>query len=198
VPLDLAGSEQVVADPWVLVPTLFGQCYIGGWAAAHHWELTEQLFNETFVFTTRRVSVKHVTAQGAAFLLHNIKPKRLFGLKTLWRGSAKVSISDPARTLVDMIAVPDVGGGIDHVADCLSNYLASKSADRGLLISHADPRTTMGYTHVIGDDHRKVAEQLGGFFAQVRLNLPKKENAQETQAPKRLCSKKLFGCGGWI
>ena len=31
VPLDLAGSEQVVADPWVLVPTLFGQCYIGGW-----------------------------------------------------------------------------------------------------------------------------------------------------------------------
>jgi integrase len=39
-------------------------------------------------------------------------------------------------------------------------------------LGHADPRTTMGYTHVIGDDHRKVAEQLGGFFAQVRLNLP--------------------------
>jgi hypothetical protein len=34
----------------------------------------------------------------------------------------------------------------------------------------------MGYTHVIGDDHRKVAKQLGGFFAQVRLNLPKKES----------------------
>src|SRR5713101_6359928 len=122
VPLDLAGTEQVVADPWVLVPTLFGECYIGGWTAAHHWELTEQLFNETFVFTTRRVTLKHVTAQGVAFLLHNIKPKRLFGLKTLWRGSAKVSISDPARTLVDMIAAPEVGGGIDHVADCLSNY----------------------------------------------------------------------------
>jgi predicted transcriptional regulator of viral defense system len=30
VPLDLAGSEQVIDDPWVLVPTLFGQCYIGG------------------------------------------------------------------------------------------------------------------------------------------------------------------------
>src|SRR5271166_5639435 len=130
VPLDLAGSEQVIADPWVLVPALFSDCYIGGWTAAHHWELTEQLFNETLVFTTRRVSVKHVTAQGAAFLLHNIKPKRLFGLKTLWRGSANVSISDPARTLVDMIAAPEAGGGIDHVADCLSNYLAGKSADR--------------------------------------------------------------------
>src|SRR3989475_11701500 len=84
VPLDLAGSEQVVADPWVLVPTLFGQCYIGGWSAAHHWELTEQLFNETFVFTTRRVTLKQGAAQGAAFLLHNIKPTRLVGLKTLW------------------------------------------------------------------------------------------------------------------
>src|SRR5580704_11168954 len=83
VPLDLAGSEQVLADPWVLVPTLFEPCYVGGWTAAHHWELTEQLFNETLVFTTRRVRKKRVIAQGASFALHRIKPARLFGLKTL-------------------------------------------------------------------------------------------------------------------
>jgi predicted transcriptional regulator of viral defense system len=81
VPLDLAGSEQVVEDPWVLVPTLFGQCYIGGWTAAHHWELTEQLFNETAVFTTRRIIEKRVVAQGTVFLLHGIGKTRLFGLK---------------------------------------------------------------------------------------------------------------------
>ena len=34
----------------------------------------------------------------------------------------------------------------------------------------------MGYTHVIRDDHRKVAKQLGEFFAQVRVNLPKYKN----------------------
>jgi len=138
VPLDLADSEQVVADPWVLVPTLFGQCYVGGWTAAHHWELTEQLFNEILVFTTRRVTVKRVTAQGATFALHNAKVKRLFGLKTLWRGPVKVSISDPERTLVDMIAAPQVGGGIGHVADCLSAYLSNKTADRDLLIRYAE------------------------------------------------------------
>ena len=156
-PLDLAGSEQVIADPWVLVPTLFGQCYIGGWTAAHHWELTEQLFNETFVFTTRRVTKKHVTAQGATFVLHNVKPKRLFGLKTLWRGSVKVSISDPARTLVDMIAAPEVGGGIDHVADCLSTYLGSKTADRDLLIRYAEQF-----------DNGAIFKRLG-FLADTRL-----------------------------
>ena len=137
-PLELAGSEQVVPDPWVLVPPLFGECYIGGWTAAHHWELTEQLFNETLVFTTRRVIKKRVTAQGVAFRLYATRTKRLFGLKTLWRGTTKVSISDPARTLVDMIAAPVVGGGIDHVADCLSTYLASKTADRDLLIHYAE------------------------------------------------------------
>lgn len=138
VPLDLAGSEQVVADPWILVPALFGRCYIGGWTAAHHWELTEQLFSEIFVFTTRRISEKHVIAQGAAFLLHNVNRRRLFGLKILWRGSTRVAISDPARTLVDMLAEPAVGGGIDHVTECLDTYLRGKTADRDLLIRHAE------------------------------------------------------------
>jgi len=138
VPLDLAGSEQVVTDPWVLVPALFGQCYIGGWTAAHHWELTEQLFNKTLVFTTRRVAERHVTAQGAVFVLQNIPVKRLFGLKTLWRGTAKVAISDAARTLIDMLSAPEAGGGIDHVADCLSTYFPSKSGERALLIRYAE------------------------------------------------------------
>jgi predicted transcriptional regulator of viral defense system len=138
VPLDLAGNEQIVTDPWVLVPTLFGQCYIGGWTAAHHWELTEQLFNETVVFTARRVTVKRVTAQGAVFLLHNATPKRFFGLKTLWRGSTKVSISDAARTLVDMLSAPETGAGIDHVAECLATFLSAKTGDRELLVRYAE------------------------------------------------------------
>jgi len=157
VPLDLAGTEQVIADPWVLVPTLFGQCYIGGWTAAHHWELTEQLFNETFVFTTRRVIEKRVTAQGTTFALHNINTKRLFGLKTLWRGSVKVAISDPARTLVDMMAMPEVGGGIDHVTDCLSTYFRGKTADRELLLRYAEQF-----------DNGAIFKRLG-FLADTRL-----------------------------
>jgi len=138
VPLDLAGSEQVIADPWVLAPTLFGQCYIGGWTAAHHWELTEQLFNETVVFTTRRVVDRRVSAQGAVFVLHTIRANRLFGLKTLWRGPTKVAISDPARTLIDMISAPETGGGIDHAAECLRTYLRDKAGDRDLLVHYAE------------------------------------------------------------
>ena len=158
VPLDLADSEQVLADPWVLTPTLFNPCYIGGWTAAHHWELTEQLFNETLVFTARRLTQRRVVAQGTVFVLHRIKPKRLFGLKTLWRGSVKVSISDPPRTLIDMIAAPEVGGGIDHVADSLTAYFHTKKADRDLLIHYAEQF-----------DNGVVFKRLG-YLAETRLH----------------------------
>lgn len=185
VPLDLADSEQLIADPWVLVPTLFNRCYIGGWTAAHHWELTEQLFNETVVFTTRRITEKRVIAQGAVFVLYNVKPKRLFGLKTLWRGSTKVSISDPARTLVDMIAAPEVGGGIDHVTDSLSAYLKTKTADRGSLIRYAEEFDNgvifkrLGYlaeTHL--HDNKLAAEcrpRLTQGYARLDPSLPPKK-----------------------
>lgn len=158
VPLDLASSEQVVEDPWVLVPALFDQCYIGGWTAAHHWELTEQLFKETIVFTTRRVTEKRVRAQGVEFLLHHVAKKRLFGLKSEWHGTTRVNISDPARTLIDMMSMPEVGGGIDHVAECLTEYQRMPTRNKALLI--------------------RYAEQLGsgtifkrlGFLAQTRLH----------------------------
>ena len=158
VALDLAGSDQVLADPWVLAPALFNPCYIGGWTAAHHWELTEQLFNETLVFTARRVTQPRVVSQGAIFVLYRIKPKRLFGLKTLWRGSVKVSISDPPRTLIDMIAAPEVGGGIDHVADNLAAYFHGKKADRDLLIHYAEQF-----------DNGVVFKRLG-YLAETRLH----------------------------
>lgn len=137
VPLDLAGSEQVLEDPWVLIPTLFGHCYVGGWTAAHHWDLTEQLFNEIVVFTAQRINTKRVSAQGVAFLLHATPQKRMFGLKTIWRGSMRVQISDPARTIIDMIATPGMGGGIDHVADCLEAHHKTAIYDADLLVRYA-------------------------------------------------------------
>jgi predicted transcriptional regulator of viral defense system len=117
--------------------------------------------------------------------LHNVNPKRFFGLKTLWRGSVKVSISDPARTLVDMIAAPEVGGGIDHVADSLSAYLKTKTADRGLLIRYAEEFDNgvifkrLGYlaeAHL--HDHKLAAEcrsRLTQGYAQLDPSLPPKK-----------------------
>lgn len=34
--------------------------------------------------------------------------------------------------------MPGTGGGMDHVAECLGNYLRTKTADRDLLIRYAE------------------------------------------------------------
>lgn len=138
IPLDAAGTEQVLKDPWVLVPALFAPCYIGGWTAAEHWDLTEQLFRSVFVFTARPFRNRESTAQGVTFRLKRISEDALFGLKTIWRGQTRISIADKHRTVVDLLADPATGGGIRHVARCLQNYLRSSDADTKTIIRYAE------------------------------------------------------------
>ena len=44
-------------------------------------------------------------------------------MKNVWRHQTPVPISDVHRTVVDMLDDPSVGGGVQHVADCLASYL---------------------------------------------------------------------------
>ena len=34
VPIDASTTERVLEDAWVLIPELYGSCYVGGWSAA--------------------------------------------------------------------------------------------------------------------------------------------------------------------
>lgn len=138
VPLTADVGDQIIEDPWTLVPELFGPAYIGGLSAAHHWDLTEQLFRTVFVYTARLVRQTTETIQGIPFALHHVQPKRLsFGLRTLWRGQLRLQVSDVHRTVADMLDNPAAGGGIRHVAGCLDAYLARDDADPSKLVEYA-------------------------------------------------------------
>jgi predicted transcriptional regulator of viral defense system len=138
IPVDASSTEQVLKDPWVLVPALFSPGYIGGWAAAEHWDFTEQLFRSIFVFTAKPFRAKEQTVQGVSFTLKRTPEDAIFGLKTIWRGQARVSISDKHRTIVDLLADPAAGGGIRHVVQCLYAYLRNPEADADTLIRYAE------------------------------------------------------------
>jgi predicted transcriptional regulator of viral defense system len=138
VPLDALTTEQVLKDPWVLVPALFAPAYIGGWTAAEHWNLTEQLFRGIFVFTARSFRIKEQTVQGISFTLKRIPEDAIFGTKNIWRGQARIPIADKHRTIIDLLADPATGGGIRHVARCLQNYLKDPEADADTLVRYAD------------------------------------------------------------
>lgn len=138
VQLALRDSEQVIQDPWVLVPALFDPAYIGGRTAAEHWDLTEQIFRDILVYTARPVRKKAVESQGAMFSLKHIKQDMIFGTRTVWREQTRVLVSDIHRTIIDMLNDPASGGGIQHVADCFAQYLDRKGVEPRRLIDYAD------------------------------------------------------------
>lgn len=137
VQLEMLDSAQVVQDPWVLVPALFAPAYIGGRTAAEHWDLTEQIFRDMVVFTVRPVRKKTVERQNAVFTLKHIREELIFGTRTVWRGQTRIAVSDVHRTIVDMLEDPAVGGGIQHVADCFTEYMKRDDADPAMLVEYA-------------------------------------------------------------
>ena len=138
VPLDSLESERILDDPWILVPVLYAPAYIGGWTAAEHWNLTEQLFRRILVMTTKTVRRKHEIRDGAQFMLRHIEERKFFGTKAVWRGRSKILVSDVHRTIIDMLDEPSIGGGSQHMADCLAVYLKCPDRNDEMLIDYAE------------------------------------------------------------
>lgn len=71
------------------------------------WGLTEQLFRDVVVVTSRDTRQRHHVLQEMPFLVTRRRPEALeFGVRTVWRGQTKVPVSDPSRTLVDGVRAP--------------------------------------------------------------------------------------------
>ncbi|MBV1881536.1 MAG: hypothetical protein KUG82_07875 [Pseudomonadales bacterium] len=133
------GKTQVLEDPWILVPELYSPGYVGGWSALEHWELTEQLFRSVCVLTNKRTTYGNTELQGVGFFIKHVPENRLFGTKTIWRNQIKISISDPYKTMLDIIDDPYLGAGLQHTVDCLKEFkqLYSKPNDLDTLLTYA-------------------------------------------------------------
>ena len=138
VPLESPSPEVALEDPWIAAERLFAPCYIGGWSAQEHWGLTEQIFRSVLVVTTRRPRERKPTIKGTAFVLRTIKPEAFFGTQAVWRGRVKVLVSDPTRTVLDVLNTPAMAGGLRPGVDVLRSYLASESCDLKGLVSYAE------------------------------------------------------------
>ena len=138
VPLESRTADVALEDPWLIAERLYSPCYIGGWSAAEYWDLTEQTFRTVVVLTTQKLRDRRPMLKGADFMLRTISEKALFGLAPVWRGQVKVSVSDPTRTMLDLLCAPLLGGGIRSTVDMLSNYLRSENKNLNLLIKYAE------------------------------------------------------------
>jgi predicted transcriptional regulator of viral defense system len=138
VPMGSRTADIALEDAWAVVPSLFAPCYIGGWSAAEHWGLTEQLFRTVIVVSGKAVRDRKPVIQGTTFWIRTVKPELLFGTKSIWRGSVRVDVSTPTRTMLDLLDDPTFGGGIRSVSDMLRAYLDSDERDLNELVAMAE------------------------------------------------------------
>ncbi len=161
-PLGAEAPSRWREDPWVVATTSFAPCFITGWSAAEHWALTEQIFRDVVITTGATVRQRAVTMQGTTFRVHALDATKHFGTRTVWRGRTKVSVADPARMVIDMLDDPARGGGIRHVADVLSNYIAGE---------HCNEDRLLDYAMRLGN--RTVFKRLGYLAESLKLGTPK-------------------------
>ncbi len=103
VPLSSQTSDVVPEEPFAIAEKLFSPCYIGGVNAANYWDLTEQIFRTITVMTEKPLIERTQKITGIEYILHTLKPRYFFGLKSIWFNDVKVKISDSTRTIVDML-----------------------------------------------------------------------------------------------
>lgn len=137
VPVEAERPASWSQDAMVVAAAVWSPCYFSGWTAAAHWGLTEQVFRTTVVKTVRRVRRSEVRLLDADYLLAHVDEGAMgWGLEAVWQEEVRLLVADPARTVVDILDSPRIGGGIRHAADILGSYLDEH--DPQLLVEHAD------------------------------------------------------------
>lgn len=122
----------------MIAKVVFEPSYIAGWSAAEYWDLTEQIFRDVLVVTGQRPRDRTPTIGGTTFVLHSLNPLKHFGLVPVWRGSQRIDVTDPSRTVVDLLANPTWGGGIRQVAEIVTEYFEGDHRDDSLLVEYGD------------------------------------------------------------
>lgn len=137
VPVEAERPESWSQDAMVVAATVWSPCYFTGWTAAGHWSLTEQVFRTVVVRTARRVRVSEVRLLDTDYLLGHVPTEAMtWGVESVWHEEVRLHIADPARTVIDILDFPRIGGGIRHAAEILDAYLDEHDALR--LVEYAE------------------------------------------------------------
>ncbi|MBX3323903.1 MAG: type IV toxin-antitoxin system AbiEi family antitoxin domain-containing protein [Phycisphaeraceae bacterium] len=138
VPLGATSPSDWREDPWIVAASTFAPCYIGGWSACEHWGLTEQVFRDIVVITARAVRSTMQTVQGTPFLIKQRAEQLHFGTRTIWRNRLRLLVSDPSRTVADILDDPSLGGGLRHITEVIGEYLDGEHRDTDTLLKYLE------------------------------------------------------------
>lgn len=184
VPVDAANPAAWSDDALVVASAVWSPCYFTGWTAANHWGLTEQTFRTTVLKTTSRVRASTITLLDHNYVVgHTASEALSWGLQSEWRQETRIRFADPARTVIDILDDPSLGGGIRHGAEILGAYLDDH-----------DPATLVDYGDRLGN--RTVFKRLGYLVEALALDEPELMSACRDRLPEGVSALDPNGPGG--
>ena len=115
------------AHEFEIAMALVDPAAVSHWSALHHHGLTDQVPRKVFVLTTTETSIPRARGAKAkkvrngypigetTYQFIQVKPERFFGTEKVWFGEARVTITDPERTLLDGLSMPQYCGDFAEV-----------------------------------------------------------------------------------
>jgi predicted transcriptional regulator of viral defense system len=115
------------AHEFEVAMALVSPAAISYWSALHYHGMTQQPPRKVFVLTTKESSVprmRNTTAKriingypvgDTVYKIVQVKPERYFGTQKVWIGEARVTITDPEKTLLDGLSMPQYCGDFAEV-----------------------------------------------------------------------------------
>jgi len=115
------------AHEFEIAMALARRAAISHWSALHYHGLTEQAPRKVFVLTTTNTPIPQARGRKAGqkgggcpvgqtvYQFIRVKPERFFGTEKVWVGDARVTITDPERTLLDGLMMPQHCGDFAEV-----------------------------------------------------------------------------------
>lgn len=161
VPLGTLKPYERREDPWIIATQIFTPGYIGGWSACEHWGLTEQIFKDIVVFTSRPVRKRRTLIQDTLYIVKVVQNEKLFGTNTIWRQQTKVKVSDPSRTIIDILDDPYIGGGMRHITEIVNQYFEGEYKDEKKLLAYIKQL-----------NNRTIYKRLGYIIETLNLKFP--------------------------
>lgn len=122
VPLSSGAERNPHLHEYLAAMKLVDPAAVSFLSALNFYGMTEQLPSLVYVSTTRRVFRRQARSLGVAYQIIVQHPRRYFGLRREWIGELPFTITDPEKTLIDGLTLPEYSGGVHTVASALAGY----------------------------------------------------------------------------
>ncbi len=108
-----------VEHPFLIVPHLAKEYYVGFWTALNYWGMTEQVPRVVYVAIPRPHRKTDVEYGGYRLQFVHMAARKFFGYGEEMVEGHPFKVSSPRKTLLDCLAHPEYCGGVAEVAKAL-------------------------------------------------------------------------------